>query len=85
MITQLKSSYELVNEGKKMHHCVGSYIKEAEEGRSFFYKVTAPERCTLQIIVRGSQVYINGFKLACNKDPSEESSWEIRNWIDGQV
>ena len=80
-LKQIKSSYELAKEGRDMHHCVGGYIRQAQTGQYYFYKVLAPERGTIQISVKGNKVFIDQFKLACNKKPSEESLFNIRQLL----
>ena len=80
-IEQIMCSYDLISEGISMHHCVGGYIKQAEQGQSFFYKVYKPERGTVQLSIVGNKVKIEAFKLACNESPTEESQFAIRQWI----
>jgi len=49
-IKPIISKRDLYYEGEKMHHCVGSYIDNIEQGKCWIYRVLQPERATLQIM-----------------------------------
>jgi len=80
-LKQIKNSFDLTKEGRDMHHCVGGYIRPARTGQYYFYKVLAPERGTMQISVKDNKVSIIQFKLACNKQPSEETLFNVRQLL----
>ena len=72
-VIQIKNNFELIAEGLDMHHCVGSYVEDAQCGKSYFYKMLSPERATLEIQVNNEKVTLLQFQLARNKKPSQES------------
>jgi hypothetical protein len=81
-LIQIKNSFELSREGRDMHHCVGSYSNSLTGGNGFIYKVLAPERGTLYLRKRENKFDIKQFRLVCNKKPSEESQFKIRQWLE---
>lgn len=50
-LTLLTSGLQVVDEGREMHHCVGSYARDIAEGRYLVYKVEGEERATLGISI----------------------------------
>ena len=72
-LIQIKNNFELLDEGRDMHHCVGSYVEDAIREYSYFYKMLAPERATVQFQIRTKKVSVVQFKLAHNKKPSAAS------------
>jgi len=78
---QLTTARELMMEGKTMHHCVGGYIEQAEKGECYFYQALEPERGTIKLIYQNKKFSIDEFKLACNKSPSEESWFAVKQWL----
>ena len=47
----------------------------------YFYQVLEPERGTLQVSIRRNKVTIKQFKLACNREPSEDSWFAVKQWV----
>jgi hypothetical protein len=73
---------ELLQEGREMHHCVGSYIPQVQEGSTYIYRVLAPERATLAL-----QRYDNSWSLGQIygpfNEPVQPSTREaIRSWFE---
>ena len=59
MIVALLSQNELIDEGKKMHHCVGSYADRVAEGKSAIYsirKTDKPDDPIATLELNGKQV-----------------------------
>ena len=65
-----------------MHHCVGSYVLEVFEGRSFVYSVLAPERATLELALTKEGPRIHQLRRACNGSPSGQTRKAIQQWLD---
>jgi hypothetical protein len=73
---------ELLQEGREMHHCVGSYIPQVQEGSTYIYRVLAPERATLAL-----HRYDNSWSLGQIygpfNEPVQPSTREaIRSWLE---
>ena len=49
-IQPITTPAELKQEGREMAHCVGSYLNRVYDGDCYIYKVTAPERATLELL-----------------------------------
>ena len=84
-IVQILNLEELKEEGRKMHHCVGSYSRKVIEGRSYIFKVLQPERATLEIKISGKDIRIVQFKCAYNKAPSENAVIAVVGWLDNYL
>jgi len=80
-IVYIKNVYDLITEGQVMKHCVSSYIKDARQGISYFFKVLKPQRATLQLGLMGNDYEIRQFKLKSNNEPSDESWHIVRQWL----
>lgn len=53
-----------------MEHCVVTYLDKLRDRTSFIYKVIAGERVTMEVGLRGKEIYIKQIKLRKNKEPS---------------
>jgi hypothetical protein len=80
-IIAIRNPQDLAEEGRLMHHCVASYTNDVFKGRSFIYRVLAPQRGTLQLGFKNGELRILQFKLAWNRHPSEESHSRVRKWL----
>ncbi|MEL7638072.1 MAG: PcfJ domain-containing protein [Solidesulfovibrio sp.] len=82
VIQPITNVSDLLDEGTAMHHCVASYIDLIFEGKSFIYKVLAPERATLQIVrLPDGKLRVGQLKLACNAETSQETVNQVSNWF----
>lgn len=83
-IIQVKTAYELMQEGTEMAHCVASYHKRVLNGEYFVFKVLAPERATLGLhFVRG-ELRIDQLHLKRNATPSKETQEAVYWWLKDQ-
>lgn len=71
----------LLDEGRVMRHCVGSYVDQVFSGISYFYRVTAPERGTLEIYIDHGVPNIKAFSLFENKTPGKDAWESARKWF----
>lgn len=84
-ITQLCSAKELLNEGRKMHHCVSSYVSSASNGQCGIFNVSRfDKKCydiestaTLEVNSYGTLVQA---RAAWNKDVDKSSMKIIKMW-----
>lgn len=80
-IVPITTMEELLEEGRLMHHCVGSYAGAVRDGISYIYKVLHPERATLEI-----KKTFQGWRLAqlrCryNGHPDEHTVQTVNDWF----
>ncbi|MGU5817042.1 PcfJ domain-containing protein [Aeromonas hydrophila] len=69
-MSQIRSINQLIQEGIEMEHCVVTYLDKLRDRTSFIYKVIAGERVTMEVGLRGKEIYIKQIKLRKNKEPS---------------
>lgn len=79
-IQPLTSWLDLLEEGARMHHCVGSYANSVHQGKNFVYRITAPERLTLALSKHSHGWEVSEVRGFANSQPSEESMQHIRQW-----
>ena len=81
-IQPIESTRELLLEGMYMHHCVGGYIEAILSGQRYIYRVTKPERATLEIRQTGPGVWEQGqLKSYCNRTPGEDVAELVQKWL----
>jgi len=81
-IQPVGSVRELLLEGMVMHHCVGSYIDAVRSGTCYIYRVTKPERATLEIQRNQSGVWVQAqLKSYCNGRPGMDVVRQVQKWL----
>ena len=80
-IVPITSEYDLIAEGRLMHHCVASYVDAIEKGKSYIYRILHPERATLELILKGDRAYVRQIALAYNQKPSEMTVLAVNKWL----
>ena len=83
IILPITTSYELLMEGNTMHHCVGAYSDRIRSGKSYIYKVMAPQRATLELRLCDSEEWwsIEQLKCHCNRTPEDHTFQQIEEWL----
>ncbi|MDX2471089.1 MAG: hypothetical protein QNL04_10995 [SAR324 cluster bacterium] len=81
-IIPITSPRSLRAEGKEMANCVFSRMDYIYWSKTYVYKVTAPQRATLEIYSY-AKPYIKECKLAGNREPSKETLKSIEEWLEG--
>lgn len=88
--TQLTTSQELIDEGRKMHHCVGGYYAENYYHGTFIFTVKPNNNSftdevkhysTLAINLNGDEIYINQNNTQSNHRPSLENEDVVDKFI----
>jgi hypothetical protein len=81
-IEPIDSVRELFLEGKLMHHCVGGYIDDVLSGQRYIYRVTGPERATLEIQKNKAGAWeVGQVKTRYNGAPGDEVAKRAREWF----
>lgn len=83
-IIQIKTAYELMQEGKEMAHCVASYHKRVLNGEYFVFKVLAPERATLGLHFIRGELRIDQLYLKRNATPEKQTQESVYWWFENQ-
>lgn len=86
----LRTNHDMVHEGIKQHHCVGTYISSVESGRCAIYRVGD---YTLELVhgdnwrIKPEEkphyktLYINQLRGVCNTDASQALKDEVEDMI----
>lgn len=75
----LRTSGELLKEGRKMHHCVYSYAWEANK-TNVFLKLTSPERGTIHLRKKDKTWCIAQAKGVCNAALNKDTLSKLEEW-----
>ncbi len=84
-IVFIRTPAELAREGCEMRHCVGSYIEECVQGRSFIYRVLAPGRATLEVHWSGGRPYVAQLCGVRNAPVGPEVEAAVDAWMESAV
>lgn len=80
-IVALKNWDALLAEGKRMHHCIGSYAAQVGTRQIFLYHMQAPEALTIALAPQGGKWGLQEARGYCNALPSEASLEAIQRWL----
>ncbi|QEP41929.1 hypothetical protein D5085_01465 [Ectothiorhodospiraceae bacterium BW-2] len=83
-IRPVTNYFELLEEGRVMHHCVGSYSVRVQQGQSYIYQVLSPQRATLELDLTRRKIVIGQMKCRFNAEPTRESYDFVQKWIEEQ-
>ncbi|WP_422460454.1 PcfJ domain-containing protein [Endozoicomonas sp. ALB115] len=76
----------LSNEGKRMNHCVGSYIRQVQDGEYFVYHMESPQPLTIGVRVRlGRIISYDQIKGICNVQPDVVAKDKVLAWVKDAV
>jgi len=81
-IIALQESCEVFREGYLQNNCLFSRMPELCAGKTFAYKVLAPERTTLTIQKSKGKWQIDALETAHNKPASVQTREFIQTWLD---
>ncbi len=81
-VTALTTQRDIVEEGVKMRHCIGSYLGRVVNGDYAVYRMVEPERLTIGVFKRrdGSLV-LDDIRGRRNAIASEEASALVESWF----
>lgn len=81
-IIPITSQTELIEEGQEMHHCIASHLRSVVDGKFVVYRMMAPERLTIEVLVMGGgQLVLREVRGKCNRLPSDASNAIIEAWF----
>ncbi|OJA06607.1 PcfJ domain-containing protein [Halomonas sp. QHL1] len=84
-ITAITSWKGLLLEGRRMHHCVGSYDRPVALGHVAIYHLHLPESVTIAIAPQGHQWGLSQAHGVRNTQPSSEAQQVIHQWLAEQA
>lgn len=71
----------LFDEARQQHNCVVEYAPDVVRGKIAIYRVLAPERCTLSLILRRGRWVVDQLKGWSNREPGPEVVQAVKQWI----
>lgn len=80
VIMPLLMPEELRQEGKKMHHCVGSYAERVATGKCLIFSVRKEDVEQPLATIEIQEKEVKQVRAARNKKPSEDVSTFVRKW-----
>lgn len=81
-IEPVASQMDLIQEGKEMHHCIASHLRSVVDGKFAVYRMTKPERLTIEVLVMGDgQCFLKEVRGKYNKLPSQQSMEIVERWF----
>lgn len=81
-IHPIRTVDDLLAEGRLMHHCVGGYVEKVMQRKCYLYRVTRPERATLEIAGRSGNLSIAQVRLSYNRLPAKRTYKVVREWLE---
>ena len=85
-IVPINSQMDLIQEGKEMHHCIASHLRSVVDGKFAVYRMTAPERLTIEVLVMGDgQCFLKEVRGKYNKLPSQKSMEIVERWFTNAI
>ncbi|MCW7554437.1 PcfJ domain-containing protein [Endozoicomonas gorgoniicola] len=82
----IRSLVDPESEGRRMEHCVGSYIRTVQGGNYFVYHMESPESLTIGVRVRqGCITNYDQIEGVRNGRPTEEAKNKVLAWITAAV
>lgn len=82
-IVPLTTPAEILEEGRAMHHCVFSYVREVARGSTYIYRVLEPERATVSLVKRGDGWSIGQLCGIANARVAPATAAAVFDWAEG--
>lgn len=82
-IVPLDSAEKLWQEGRAMHHCVGSYDRRVASGLSYIYSVRHGDQriATVELVRSNGVIRPAQMRGKCNERPPKEVGSAVRKWL----
>ena len=78
----ISSVNQLIQEGRVMKHCVATYREKALNKTSYIFRVTFPQRATMELGFKAGVYFLKQLKLVSNGEPSRETYKVATDWIE---
>jgi len=81
-IIPVTNGLDLIKEGKEQRNCVATYHNDIVKREYYVYRVLAPERATLGLILAyGQKPKLDQLYLKRNKEVSDMTSKSVHSWL----
>lgn len=81
IIVPIQSWYDLLEEGRQMRHCVGSYHQSVSEGQVFIYQVHVNPRLTLAIKRTDRGWALQEIRAYANQRADDQAVLYVHQWL----
>lgn len=82
-IVPITTAGELAREGTTQRHCVGSYAHAVRRGDLYIYRVLAPQRATVEVVLKNNEIKLGQLKLSRNRKPDAATVEAVKAWFKG--
>jgi len=80
----ITTAEELFEEGRHQDNCVGAYASRVRHGRCYIYRLLAPERATVEIVLRKSGWRLGEIEARENQPVRPETERQVRAWLESE-
>ena len=80
-IVHLSDQQQIIGEGRKMRHCIASYLSRVAAGQYFVYHYDGDSALTIGIIRQNGQFRLDDVRGRRNASPNPNSLAEIEDWF----
>ncbi|MCC7519612.1 MAG: PcfJ domain-containing protein [Verrucomicrobiae bacterium] len=77
----LTTEEDLLEEGYRQSNCVGAYARRVRRGCSYIYRLLAPERATVEVVLRKAGWKLGEVEAAGNQSVAPETERVIIAWL----
>ncbi len=82
LVVPITTSDALVEEGRTMRHCIGSFASRVARGQVYVYQLLAPERATVAIALREGRWDVLDVRGHANVLASEPALRAVHSWLE---
>jgi hypothetical protein len=85
-ILPIQDGASLYQEGAAMHHCVGTYCDQVQDGDLYIYSIrrNGERVATLALIRHDNEAYIEQIRGPCNTEPPNKIRATVVRWLTAQ-
>ncbi len=80
-IEPLRRAADIIEEGRTMRHCVGSYLGRVATGAVYIYRITEPERATLSVRFTPHGWKVDQLSAPANAPVSYATLQSVSHWL----
>jgi hypothetical protein len=82
-IIWLSSPSHVVDEGRRMKHCVAAYVQRVQRGEYALYRMEAPANLTIGLRKSVSGWQLDQVRGVCNRAPTKDEISRLDQWLLG--
>lgn len=83
-LVPITTADDLLEEGRRQRNCVGAYAGRVRRGRCYIYRLLAPKRATVEIVLRKNGWRLGEIKAAENQPVRPSTEDFVRGWLDAE-